>query len=74
MSTDDTQSKSRLPYNFDGYAEAQSIDTQVSALLSKYPMLTYNMRDWLAFLRTVQTTLIIVEHAMNEAYKLNKLQ
>ena len=45
----------------DGYKEAEKLNTLINKLASEIPVTEENARAWLAFTRTVRTSLIIME-------------
>ena len=50
----------------DGYSEAGKIDKQLSDLLGKNEVTKDNCLEWLKFIRTVESTLIILREVTEE--------
>ena len=45
----------------DGYTEARKIDDQMQRLMKKHPPVE-NIMDWLNFIRTIRTSLELLEY------------
>ena len=48
--------------SFNSYEEASTIDQNINTLLKDHPINMDNVRDWLNFSRTLQTTLKLINH------------